>query len=50
MSDAPRGEQITLEHPDAAVVPSAIGRYRSLWVVAKIDGRWAAQLRSSFAA
>jgi len=27
-----------------------IGSYRSLWVVAKIGGRWAAQCRSSFAA
>lgn len=29
---------------------SALGHFRSLWVVAKLDGRWAAQLRSSFAA
>jgi hypothetical protein len=29
---------------------SALGTYRSLWVIALIDGRWAAQLRSSFAA
>jgi hypothetical protein len=29
---------------------SALGSYRSLWVVSCIDGRWAAQLRSSFAA
>lgn len=29
---------------------SAIGTYRSLWVIARLDGRWAAQLRSSFAA
>jgi len=29
---------------------SALGRFRSLWVVAKLDGIWAAQLRSSFAA
>lgn len=29
---------------------SAIGHYRSLWVVSKLDGRWAAQVRSSFAA
>ncbi len=28
---------------------TAIGRYRSLWVVSCLDGRWAAQLRSSFA-
>jgi hypothetical protein len=28
---------------------SAIASYRSIWVVARIDGRWAAQLRSSFA-
>lgn len=28
---------------------SAIGSYRSIWVVTCIDGRWAAQLRSSFA-
>ena len=28
---------------------SALGSYRSLWVVTRIDGRWAAQLRSSFA-
>jgi hypothetical protein len=29
---------------------SSLGSFRSLWVVARIDGRWAAQLRSSFAA
>lgn len=29
---------------------SSMGSYRSLWVVAKLDGRWAAQLRSTFAA
>ena len=29
---------------------SVLGVFRSLWVIAKIDGRWAAQLRSSFAA
>ena len=29
---------------------SAIASYRSLWVIACLDGRWAAQLRSSFAA
>lgn len=29
---------------------SAIASYRSLWVIAKLDGRWGAQLRSSFAA
>jgi len=29
---------------------SAIGRFRSLWIVSKLDGRWAAQVRSSFAA
>ena len=28
---------------------SPIGRFRSLWIVAKLDGRWAAQVRSSFA-
>lgn len=28
---------------------SAIASYRSIWIVARIDGRWAAQLRSSFA-
>jgi hypothetical protein len=28
---------------------SVLGRYRSLWVVALIGGRWAAQLRSTFA-
>ena len=28
---------------------SVLGTYRSLWVVCLIDGRWAAQLRSSFA-
>jgi hypothetical protein len=28
---------------------SAIGRYRSLWVISQVNGRWAAQLRSSFA-
>ncbi len=29
---------------------SAIASYRSIWVVTRIDARWAAQLRSSFAA
>lgn len=29
---------------------SALGSFRSLWVISEIDGRWAAQLRSSFAA
>ncbi len=28
---------------------SAMGHFRSLWVIARLDGRWAAQLRSSFA-
>jgi len=28
---------------------SAIGSYRSIWVVTRLDERWAAQLRSSFA-
>jgi hypothetical protein len=28
---------------------SVLGRYRTLWVVSRIGGRWAAQLRSSFA-
>ncbi len=28
---------------------SVIGHYRSIWVIALLDGRWAAQLRSSFA-
>ncbi len=27
-----------------------LGRYRSLWVIAKLGDRWGAQLRSSFAA
>jgi hypothetical protein len=29
---------------------SAIGSFRSLWIVSKLDGRWSAQVRSSFAA
>jgi hypothetical protein len=29
---------------------SAIGHFRSLWVIARLNGKWAAQLRSSFAA
>lgn len=29
---------------------SVIGSYRSIWIVAKVGGRWAAQCRSSFAA
>jgi hypothetical protein len=29
---------------------SALGTFRSLWVIARVDSRWAAQLRSSFAA
>lgn len=29
---------------------SALGTFRSLWVIARLGGRWAAQLRSSFAA
>jgi hypothetical protein len=27
-----------------------IGTFRALWIVAKLEGRWAAQARSSFAA
>lgn len=29
---------------------SALGQFRSLWIVTKTDGRWAAAFRSSFAA
>jgi hypothetical protein len=29
---------------------SVLGRYRSLWVMSKLDGRWGAHVRSSFAA
>lgn len=29
---------------------SPIGTFRALWIVSKLDGRWAAQARSSFAA
>jgi len=29
---------------------SLLGRFRSLWIVTRIGGRWAAQTRSSFAA
>lgn len=28
---------------------TALGSYRSLWVITRVDGRWAAALRSSFA-
>ncbi|WP_207539522.1 hypothetical protein [Sabulicella rubraurantiaca] len=28
---------------------SSLGAFRSIWVVAHLNGRWAAQLRSSFA-
>jgi hypothetical protein len=28
---------------------SSLGSFRSLWVISRIDGRWAAQLRSTFA-
>ena len=28
---------------------SELGTFRSIWVITRIDGRWAAQLRSSFA-
>ena len=28
---------------------TVLGQFRSLWVLAKIDDKWAAQLRSSFA-
>jgi len=28
---------------------SVLSKYRSIWVIAKLDGVWAAQLRSSFA-
>lgn len=37
--------QFTRYHQDG----SALGQFRSLWIVTKLDGRWAAQLRSSFA-
>ncbi|MGI9478186.1 MAG: hypothetical protein ACR2PI_15905, partial [Hyphomicrobiaceae bacterium] len=29
---------------------TSLGSFRSLWVIAHLDGTWAAQLRSSFAA
>ena len=29
---------------------SVLGTYRSLWIVAKLDGRWAVQARSTYAA
>jgi hypothetical protein len=29
---------------------SVIGSYRSLWIVSRLEGRWAAHVRSSFAA
>ncbi len=29
---------------------SALGQFRSLWIVTRTDGRWAAAFRSSFAA
>ena len=29
---------------------SILGRYRSLWIVAKLGGRWAVQARSTYAA
>ena len=29
---------------------SAMGHFRSLWILTRLNGRWAAQLRSSFAA
>jgi hypothetical protein len=29
---------------------SELGRFRSLWIVSRLDGAWAAQARSSFAA
>lgn len=28
---------------------SELGRFRSLWIISRLDGRWAAQARSSFA-
>jgi len=28
---------------------AVLGKFRSLWIIAEIDGVWAAQLRSSFA-
>ena len=28
---------------------SSLGTFRSLWIVSRVDGRWAAQVRSSFA-
>jgi len=37
--------QFTRYHADG----SALGVFRSLWIIARLDGRWAAQLRSSFA-
>lgn len=38
---------VTVERLDAS--DAVIARFQSLWVIAKLDGRWAAQLRSSFA-
>jgi hypothetical protein len=28
---------------------SSLGSFRSLWIVARLDGVWASQLRSTFA-
>ena len=33
-----------------SVIRRVLGTYRSLWVISKLGGKWAAQLRSSFAA
>lgn len=47
-------ESIDKVHLDAEIIRydvqgQVINRFRSLWVIIEVDGRWAAKMRSSFA-
>ena len=45
---APDKVHVDVEFARRRADGSEIARYRSLWVIARLDGTWKAQLRSSF--
>ena len=46
---SPNKVHIDLQFTRYRADDSALGSFRSIWVITSIEGRWAAQLRSSFA-
>ena len=46
---SPNKVHIDLQFTRYRADDSALGSFRSIWVITSIGGRWAAQLRSSFA-